>query len=228
MSRNGRTAAKSATKKIVYCALMTALVTVATVTLGFRTGDFFFNCGDAVIFVTAVLLGPVPATVAGALGSFFADLAVYPATMFFTLVIKGSEGLLCGVLVSFFRRFERGRAAPVLLSAVAMTAGGALMMTGYYICNSFIYGTPVSALAALPADAVQAAASVVLATVVLYGMGLVKLRDRLGFVRPSLPRSAEYVRLERPDVAPPSVPSVPSSADIAHACDKVYDKEKNG
>lgn len=227
MRDRGKSSAKTATKTVVYCALMTALVTVATVTLGFRTGDFFFNCGDAVIFVTAALLGPLPAMIAGGLGSFFADLAVYPATMFFTLVIKAVEGLVCGLLMRALSVASRGRARSALFGALSMTVGGLLMMTGYYVCNSFIYGTPVSALAALPADAVQAVSSVVLACLLLYALGLVKLRDRLGFVRPSLPRSAEYVRLERPDVAPLSVPSAPPSADIARACDKVYDKEKS-
>lgn len=194
MRAKNNSAAKFATKTVVYCALMTALVTVATVTLGFRTGDFFFNCGDAVIFVTAALLGPLPAAVAGGLGSFFADLAVYPATMFFTLVIKALEGLTCGLLMYAFRKISsRGRSA--VWGALSMTVGGALMMTGYYICNSFFYGTPASALVALPADAVQTAASVALAAAVLYGLGLIKLRDRLGFVKPSVPPAPEYVRM---------------------------------
>ena len=195
MRAKSNSAAKFATKTVVYCALMTALVTVATVTLGFRTGDFFFNCGDAVIFVTAALLGPLPAAVAGGLGSFFADLAVYPATMFFTLVIKALEGLTCGLLMYAFRKISSGRGRSAVWGVLSMTVGGALMMTGYYICNSFFYGTPASALVALPADAVQAAASVALAAAVLYGLGLIKLRDRLGFVKPSVPPAPEYVRM---------------------------------
>lgn len=195
MRAKSNSAAKFATKTVVYCALMTALVTVATVTLGFRTGDFFFNCGDAVIFVTAALLGPLPAAVAGGLGSFFADLAVYPATMFFTLVIKALEGLTCGLFMYAFRKISSGRGRSAVWGALSMTVGGALMMTGYYICNSFFYGTPASALVALPADAVQAAASVALAAAVLYGLGLIKLRDRLGFVKPSVPPAPEYVRM---------------------------------
>lgn len=195
MREKRKRTAKFATKTVVYCALMTALVTVATVTLGFRTGDFFFNCGDAVIFVTAALLGPLPAAVAGGLGSFFADFAVYPATMFFTLIIKGLEGLVCGLLMCLFRKISAGRVLSALCGAAAMTVSGALMMTGYYICNSFFYGTPASALVALPADAVQAAASVALAAAVLYGLGLIKLRDRLGFIKLSVPHAPEYVRM---------------------------------
>lgn len=195
MREKSKRTAKFATKTVVYCALMTALVTVATVTLGFRTGDFFFNCGDAVIFVTAALLGPLPAAVAGGLGSFFADLAVYPATMFFTLIIKGLEGLVCGLLMCLFRKISSGRGRSAAWGALSMTVGGALMMTGYYICNSFFYGTPASALVALPADAVQAAASVALAAAVLYGLGLIKLRDRLGFIKSSVPPAPEYARM---------------------------------
>ena len=195
MRAKSNSAAKFATKTVVYCAFMNALVTVATVTLGFRMGDFFFNCGDAVIFVTAALLGPLPAAVAGGLGSFFADLAVYPATMFFTLVIIAREGSTCGLLMYTFRKISSGRGRSAVWGALSMTVGGALMMTGYYICNSFFYGTPASALVALPADAVQAAASVALAATVLYGLGLIKLRDRLGFVKPSVPPAPEYVRM---------------------------------
>ena len=136
------------TRTLVFTALLTALVVAATVVLGFRTGDFFFNCGDTVIFVTAALLGPVPAMLAGGIGSFFADLAVYPATMFFTLVIKGLEGLLCGLLMKLFRTSRRGKFLAPVTGGVSMLVAGVFMMTGYFICNSFIYGTPASALAA--------------------------------------------------------------------------------
>ena len=124
MREKSKRTTKFATKTVVYCALMTALVTVATVTLGFRTGDFFFNCGDAVIFVTAALLGPLPAAVAGGLGSFFADLAVYPATMFFTLIIKGLEGLVCGLLMCLFRKISAGRVLSALCGAAGRRRAG--------------------------------------------------------------------------------------------------------
>ena len=133
------------TRTLVFTALLTALVVAATVVLGFRTGDFFFNCGDTVIFVTAALLGPVPAMLAGGIGSFFADLAVYPATMFFTLVIKGLEGLLCGLLMKLFRTSRRGKLLAPVTGGASMLVAGVFMMTGYFICNSFIYGAPASA-----------------------------------------------------------------------------------
>ena len=182
------------TRKLVFTALMTALTVVATVVLGFRTGDFFFNCGDTVIFITAALFGPVPAMIAGGLGSFFADLAVYPATMFFTLVIKGLEGLLCGLLMKLFRSNGQGKILSAVTGCAAMIVSGAFMMTGYFICNTFIYGTPASALAALPADAVQASVSVAVACALLYVMRLIALRKRFNLAGEKSPSAPPYVR----------------------------------
>ena len=185
------------TRTLVFTALSAALTVAATVVLGFRTGDFFFNCGDTVIFVTAALLGPLPAMLAGGIGSFFADLAVYPATMFFTLVIKGLEGLICGLLMRLFRTSRRGKFLAPVTGGASMLVAGAFMMTGYFICNSFIYGTPASALAALPADAVQASLSVVLACLLLYLMRLDSLRTRFRLSCEKHPAAPPYRRLPK-------------------------------
>ena len=185
------------TRKLVFTALTTALTVAATVVLGFRTGDFFFNCGDTVIFVTAALLGPVPAMITGGLGSFFADLAVYPATMFFSLFIKGAEGLVCGLLMKLLRTHDRGRVLAPVTGGASMAVGGALMMLGYFICNSFIYGTPASALVALPADAVQASVSVALACVLLYVFRLDALRTRFRLFDDGKFRTLPYRRIRR-------------------------------
>ena len=195
-----RTGAKRAfpTRTLVFTALSVAFTVAATVVLGFRTGDFFFNCGDTVIFVTAALLGPVPAMLAGGIGSFFADLAVYPATMFFTLFIKGLEGLLCGVGMKLLRTSARGRVLAPVTGGASMLVAGAFMMTGYFICNSFIYGTPASALAALPADAVQASLSVALACALLYLMRLDTLRVRFRLSGERRLTAQPYRREERP------------------------------
>ena len=147
--------------------------------------------------VFTALLGPVPAMLAGGIGSFFADLAVYPATMFFTLVIKGLEGLLCGLLMKLFRTSRRGKLLAPVTGGASMLVAGVFMMTGYFICNSFIYGTPASALAALPADAVQASLSVALACVLLYIMRLDSLRARFRLSGEKHPSAPPYRRIPR-------------------------------
>ena len=114
---------------------------------------------------------------------FFADMAVYPATMFFTLFIKGFEGLIAGLSMRLFARSSK-QWLSVLGALISMIIAGAAMMTGYFVCNSFLYGTPASAMIALPADAVQASASAALAFTVLYGMRLIALRKKLFPPRP--------------------------------------------
>lgn len=78
-----------------------------------------------------------------------------------------------------------------------MLVAGVFMMTGYFICNSFIYGTPASALAALPADAVQASLSVALACVLLYIMRLDSLRARFRLSGEKHPSAPPYRRIPR-------------------------------
>ena len=78
-----------------------------------------------------------------------------------------------------------------------MLAGGAFMMLGYFISNSFIYGTPASALAALPADAVQASLSVAVACVLLYVVRLGALRVRFRLSEEKYPAAVPYIREKR-------------------------------
>ena len=93
-----------ATRTVAYTALMTALVYVGTL-IGFSSPQFYFNLGDATILIAAALLNPISAMIAGGLGAFLGDLTVYPATMVFTLVIKGLEGLFAGALFMLINRF---------------------------------------------------------------------------------------------------------------------------
>ena len=168
------------TKAIAYAAVSTAVVTAATL-LGFSSAQFYFNLGDAVILLVSALFGPFIGMIAGGIGSFLADLAVYPTTMFFTLVIKGIEGFLSGVLLYVIRKKVTSTKLSLPLSFLALAIPAYLMMTGYFICQTFFYGTYASAIVALPMDAVQASASCVVAFLVLYPAKLILLREKIAF-----------------------------------------------
>ena len=206
-SLNKNKGAVFATRAVAYTGIMTALVYVYTL-LGISTPQFYFNLGDSVILIAAALFNPVIAMIAGGLGAFFADLTVYPATMLFTLFIKAIEGLVAGLLLMLIRRAFKNRLdklsrskeaalalkklqiVKIVCSAAAMLFSAALMMTGYFICQTFFYGTMSAAVIALPMDAVQAVVSCVLATVVLYVFGLEKFKDRLKLTTPFKTRRA--------------------------------------
>ncbi len=82
-------------------AIFTALVCAATMILSIYVPAThgFFNIGEGMIFLTAILFGPFAGGIAGGLGSALADLFLgfgyyAPATLF----IKGCEGAIVGIL----------------------------------------------------------------------------------------------------------------------------------
>jgi uncharacterized membrane protein len=58
----------------------------------------YINVGDAMIFTNALLFGPIVGGVAGGIGSAVADFISYPVFAPYTLVIKGFEGFIAGIL----------------------------------------------------------------------------------------------------------------------------------
>lgn len=187
--KKSRKIAKLGTRAVAYIGISTAMVFVATL-IGFSSSQFYFNFGDSIILLVSALLGPVSAMLAGGLGAFFADMAVYPATMVYTLVIKALEGLVAGILFKLiFNHYDkialkaplnkRQIATKIILSLATMILCTSIMMCGYFICQTFFYGTINSALVALPMDAAQACVSTAVAILALYPLKLIKFRSKL-------------------------------------------------
>ncbi|MBI3998839.1 MAG: ECF transporter S component, partial [Armatimonadetes bacterium] len=80
---------------------MTAVVFVVTraFVLPIPQTKGFFNLGEAAVYTAAILFGPAIGAVAGGIGSALADLTLgYAQYAPFTLVIKGLEGALVGMI----------------------------------------------------------------------------------------------------------------------------------
>lgn len=153
---------------------MTALTTVCTF-LGFNIGTGYINMGDTMIFVTASIFGPIAGMIAGGLGSFFADLAVYPTAMVFTLIIKGLEGLCCGLLVKYLLKDSYKKPTRIALNCLFMFISAIIMVLGYFFTQWLMWGTKESAIAQLPWDTLQATASIIVATLLIYVLKLKEL-----------------------------------------------------
>ena len=122
---------KTAAHDIALKGLLVAAVTLATMLSvpvpGFR---LYFNFGEGVIYLAALLLGPVWGAAAGGVGASMADLLLgYPLWAPFTLFIKGVEGYVVGLL---------GRKNPVL----GIVAGASIMIAGYSAAAGILYGWP--------------------------------------------------------------------------------------
>jgi uncharacterized membrane protein len=112
----------------------------------------FFNLGEAAIYLAAVLFGPAVGALAGGLGSALADLSLgYTQYAPFTLVIKGLEGALVGLVA--------GRTRGLARRTAGMMCGGLVMVTGYFVTQAYLFGLGVGAAATeVPYNVVQVAA----------------------------------------------------------------------
>lgn len=125
----------STTKKIVLNGLMIALVFLATYATKIPGPVGPFNIGDAVIMVTAMLLGRNSGMLAGALGSALADIAMgYAFFSPFTLIVKGLEGYIVGTIAYCGRSGKIGTAR--MIAGVAV--GAVVMITGYFLAESLV------------------------------------------------------------------------------------------
>ncbi len=87
----------SLTLKLSLASIFAALTTISTVIIQIpipATGGYI-NVGDAMIFTSALLFGPMVGAFAGGIGSAVADIFLgYPAFLPHTFVIKGLEGFV--------------------------------------------------------------------------------------------------------------------------------------
>lgn len=138
------------TAKLTRMALLIALTTAATMAVRIpvpRTGGYI-NLGDSVIYVAALLFGPVSGLVAGGIGSALADfLGGYAQYAPFTLIIKGLEGLIVGALGYPVVRSRPPSWASITLVILAVAVGGAEMIAGYFVSEAYLLHLGVGAAA---------------------------------------------------------------------------------
>ena len=93
--------ARTPTIQLAITAVFTSLVAVATMVFSIYVPSTrgFFNIGETMIFITALLFGPLIGSFAGGVGSMVADILLgYPHYAPATLVIKACEGGIVGFL----------------------------------------------------------------------------------------------------------------------------------
>ena len=157
------------TKKLVMTALLTALTCVATMVIRVPTPTGgYVNLGDAVVLLSAFLLGPVLGAVAGGVGAAMADflsgcMAWVPAT----LIIKGCMGLVAGLLYQKLGKKGVG----VFLSGLPAEL---IMVVGYFGFEAALLGQGMGAAVGIPGNLIQAGfglAAGTLLTLALRGKG---------------------------------------------------------
>jgi len=145
-------------RQITLLGLMTAAVCIGTmaIVIPIPATNGYINIGDSVVFLTSILFGPLAGMVAGGVGSALADLlSGYAHWAPFTLLIKGLEGLLVGLLM-------KGGLSKLRMG-VSTFAGACLMVTGYLLAGAVLEGSILVSLRSVPANIVQGVASMLIA-----------------------------------------------------------------
>ena len=139
-----RRATTSTTIRIAITAVFTSLVFVATtifsVNVPQTTG--FFNIGETMVYITALLFGPLVGAFAGGVGSAFADLFLgYPQFALATLIIKACEGAVVGMLTRRRLKFSSKLQWKVFTVIFGLIAGVLLGAIGsfYYSGSVDLY-----------------------------------------------------------------------------------------
>lgn len=170
-------------RKITYGGILAAVIMIATMVFQFPIPmpalKGYVNFGDGVIMAAAIIMGP-SAAISAAIGSALADL-LSPYALFApaTFIIKGSMGLLAGIV---FRRFPNIK---VISAAGIMAVCEVIMVSGYFLFEMFYYALTHSPIAlkqgaataaiALPFNLVQAIAAILL------GLAMMPVAKRLRF-----------------------------------------------
>lgn len=149
------------TVNIVLAAIMTALVCVATLFFQIPLPPPFgyFNVGESIIYIIAILFGPIIGGFAGGVGAALAD-ALSPFGYFIfapgTLYIKFLEGFIVGFIVYKAHLKEWQGWKEVLIIICAVILGGLIMVVGYWSYEAYILGWgPIVAVGEVPINLTQ-------------------------------------------------------------------------
>jgi uncharacterized membrane protein len=153
--------------QLALAAVFAALVCVATlaIVISIPATSGYFNLGETVIYIAALLFGPLVGAVAGG-GAAIADMLVAAQFALGTLVIKGLEGVIVGFLNKKLQKITRSL---TLSAAVSIIIGGLEMIAGYFIYEQLVLSYPFAvALVEVPLNIVQMLVGLVVAIPVMH------------------------------------------------------------
>lgn len=148
-------------KQLVYSALLTALVCVATFMIKVPSINGYTHLGDCMIFISVIILGTRKGALAGGTGAALADLlGGYSQWVLPTFFIKAIMALVMGTITEkLFPKFKYGW----VLGAII---GGILQIIGYTLVKIPMYGMAY-AIAGLPVVTLQTLNGIVIALVIV-------------------------------------------------------------
>ncbi len=153
---------------MVMTGLMMCLIMVMTfiIRIPVPATQGYVHLGDCMIFMGVLLLGWKFGGLAAGVGSALADLlGGYAFYAPITLVVKGLMALVMGWMLTAL--MKKAKSLHPLWEAAAMAVGGMVMVAGYYVAESILYGNGIAPLAAIPMNVLQFAVGIVIAVILV-------------------------------------------------------------
>jgi len=155
---------QSTSFKIILTSMFAAMVCVSTICIQIASPmGGYINLGDALVLISAYLLGPIYGTAAAGIGSALADLITgYAYYAPGTLIIKGGIALIASLLVKFRLNGLSHRRLRLTIAAIP---GEIFMVLGYLVYAWFCLGYGPGAVASVPGNIAQAIAGIAIAAI---------------------------------------------------------------
>jgi uncharacterized membrane protein len=160
---------QSSAFKIAVAAIFAALVAAATLlfVIPIPATSGYFNLGETLIYVAALLFGPLVGAVAGA-GASIADALVAAQYAPGTFTIKGIEGFLVGFLT---KKLNQKIKSLTICATIAIVIGGFEMVAGYFLYETLALGYPVALAAVeIPFNIIQMLIGLIIAVPIMHAV----------------------------------------------------------
>ena len=164
-------------KRITACAMLAAMTAIATMVIKVPTlgTNGYVNIGDALVIVSAWMLGNPYGALAAGLGSALADiLSGYGSYAPATAVIKF---VMAFVFTLIYSAMSKDRSANIFASVVASLVAEIIMIAGYFLYESTVMGYGIAASASVISNAIQGGVCMVLGNALIQLLAKVVRRD---------------------------------------------------
>jgi uncharacterized membrane protein len=166
------------TRKIIFSALLTAIICVATfiVQIPVPATGGYVNLGDCFVIISGYLLGGFYGSLAAGLGSALADvLAGYVQYAPATFVIKALMALTaCCIFKALCKSF--GEKLTVVSRIISALTAEIIMVAGYFAYEAVILGYGLSAAASIVPNLMQGAVAIIASVIISAAISKTKFK----------------------------------------------------
>ena len=154
-------------KRITACAMLAAMTAIATMVIKVPTlgTNGYVNIGDALVIVSAWILGNPYGALAAGIGSALADiLSGYGSYAPATAVIKF---LMAFVFTIIYKAMSKNHSANIIAPVIGSVVAESIMVAGYFLYESTVMGYGIAASASIISNAVQGIVCIILGNVLV-------------------------------------------------------------